>query len=198
MGDAQIFARTATYNNDIAAFMTKWTRDVDDAQSPRGGFSDVSPRVVDGSDGAPAWGDAGVIVPWTIYQAYGDKRILAVHYNAMAKWIKYIDDVNPDHIWIKRSNNNFGDWLNVHDDTPREVIGTAYFAYSTDLLARSALEVLGKTEDAIEVLQPCLMSIKAGIRPAPFCFCRWNDRRATPKPTMCLPCAFGLLPRGKH
>ena len=148
MGDAQIFARTATYNNDIAAFMTKWTRDVEDAQSPKGGFSDVSPRIVDQSDGAPAWGDAGVIVPWTIYQAYGDKRILAVHYDSMAKWIKYIDDANPNHIWVNRSNANFGDWLNVQDDTPREVLATAFFAHSTDLLCRSA-KVLGKTADEI-------------------------------------------------
>jgi alpha-L-rhamnosidase len=147
MGDAQIFVRTATYNNDIAGFMTKWTQDEVDAQSPEGGFADVSPRRGDMSDGAPAWGDAGVIVPYTIYKAYGDKRLLARRYDAMAKWVHYIDSVNPDHIWINRSNNNFGDWLNVQDDTPREVLATAYFAYSTDLLARSA-EALGKTEDA--------------------------------------------------
>lgn len=147
MGDAEIFARTATYDNDIAAFMTKWTRDVDDAQSPAGGFSDVSPRVVDGGDGAPAWGDAGVIVPWTMYQAYGDKRLLVVDYPYMAKWIEYIDSVNPDHIWTNHSNANFGDWLNVQDDTPRPVLATAFFAHSADLMARTA-EVLGKTEDA--------------------------------------------------
>ncbi|HVT12202.1 MAG TPA: family 78 glycoside hydrolase catalytic domain [Fimbriimonadaceae bacterium] len=147
MGDAQIFARTATFNNDIAAFMTKWTQDVEDAQSPEGGFSDVSPRIGDLSDGAPAWGDAGVIVPWTMYLAYGDTRLLERRYDAMKAWIDYIDSVNPDHIWIKRSNNNFGDWLNVHDDTPRDVIATAYFAHSTDLFARIA-RVLGRDEDA--------------------------------------------------
>ena len=49
MGDAQIFARTATYNRDVAAFYEKWMDDVDDAQSPEGGFSDVSPRIVDQS-----------------------------------------------------------------------------------------------------------------------------------------------------
>ena len=147
MGDAQIFVRTATYNNDIAGFMTKWTRDVDDAQSAEGGFSDVSPRVGDWTDGAPAWGDAGVIVPWAIYQQYGDKRILEVDYKPMAKWIAYVNDVNPDHIWVNRANNNFGDWLNVQDDTPRDVIGTAYFAHSTEILAKSA-KVLGKLEDA--------------------------------------------------
>jgi len=147
MGDAQIFARTACFNNDVAAFLTKWTQDVVDAQSSEGGFSDVSPRMGDDSDGAPAWGDAGVIVPWTVYQCYGDTRLLDERYPAMRKWIEYIDSVNPDHIWVKRSNNNFGDWLNVQDDTPRPVLATAYFAHSTDLLARSA-RVLGKTEDA--------------------------------------------------
>ncbi len=148
MGDAQIFVRTAAYNNDVAAFMTKWTQDVVDAQSEAGGFSDVSPRMGDQSDGAPAWGDAGVIVPYTIYKCYGDKRLLSRRYDAMAKWIHYVDSVNPDHIWSNRGNNNFGDWLNVNDDTPRDVIATAYFAYSTELLAKSAA-ALGTTEDAV-------------------------------------------------
>lgn len=147
MGDAQIFARTATYNNDIAAFMTKWVQDVRDGQSPEGGYSDVSPRIVDNSDGAPAWGDAGVIVPWTMYVAYGDRRLLERHYDSMKAWVDYIDSANPDHIWIKRSNNNFGDWLNVDADMPRDVLATAYFARSTDLFRRAAA-VLGRAEDA--------------------------------------------------
>lgn len=147
MGDAQIFARTATYNNDVAAFMTKWLRDVVDAQSTEGGFSDVSPRIGDLADGAPAWGDAGVIVPWTMYQAYSDRRLLEDHYPSMKAWVEYIDAANPDHLWIHRRNNDFGDWLNVNADTPREVLATAYFAHSTDLLMRAALE-LGKITDA--------------------------------------------------
>jgi alpha-L-rhamnosidase len=76
MGDAQIFVRTACFNMDVDAFFTKWMRDVEDAQSAEGGFSNVSPRAVNITDGAPAWGDAGIIVPWTIYQCYGDTRIL--------------------------------------------------------------------------------------------------------------------------
>jgi alpha-L-rhamnosidase len=154
MGDAEVFAPTATCNNDVAAFLSKFTQDTEDAQSPAGGFSDVSPRMGDQSDGAPAWGDAGVIIPWAIYENYGDKRILAERYGAMRKWIEYIDSVNPDHLWIKRSNNNFGDWLNVQDDTPRDVIATAYFAHSTDLLARSA-RVLGKADDAAKYRALC-------------------------------------------
>lgn len=147
MGDAQIFVKTATYNNDIAGFMTKWTQDVVDAQSADGGFSDVSPRMGDASDGAPAWGDAGIIVPYTIYKSYGDLELLDRRYEAMAKWVNYINVANPDHIWSNRGNNNFGDWLNVNDDTPRDVLGTAYFAYDTAIMAEVA-RALGKTDDA--------------------------------------------------
>lgn len=162
MGDAQIFVRTATFNSQVAAFMTKWTQDVEDAQSEAGGFSDVSPRMGDQSDGAPAWGDAGVIVPWTIYRCYGDKQILERRYDSMRRWIEYIDSVNPNHIWIKRSNNNFGDWLNDHDDTPRDVIATAYFAYSTSLVAKTA-RILGKLEDATHY-EALANQIKAAFR----------------------------------
>ncbi len=89
MGDAQIYVRTATYNTDVSAFFTKWLVDVEDAQLPDGGFSDVAPRRVAMAGGTAAWGDAGVICPWTIYQVYGDTRVLAEHYDAMQKWIDY-------------------------------------------------------------------------------------------------------------
>ncbi len=74
MGDAEVFIRTATYNTDVEAFFTKWLVDVDDGQSPAGSFSDVSPNAMN-SGGVPAWGVAGVICPWTIYDVYGDKQI---------------------------------------------------------------------------------------------------------------------------
>ncbi len=147
MGDAQIFVRTAAGNRDVAAFFEKWMDDVSDAQSPEGGFPDVAPRLVDLSDGAPAWGDAGVIVPWTIYQMYGDTRILERHYEAMVRWIDYLDSANPNHLWLNRRNNDFGDWLSINADTDKDVLATAYFAYDASLMAQIAA-VLGRTEDA--------------------------------------------------
>ncbi len=138
MGDAQIFARTATYNRDVAAFYEKWMADVEDAQSPAGGFSDVSPRLVDDGDGAPAWGDAGIIVPWTVYQAYGDTGILNAHWDSMTRWLGYITQANPDGLWTKRRNNDFGDWLSIAADTPKDVLATAYYAYDASLMARMA------------------------------------------------------------
>ena len=147
MGDAQIFARTATYNRDVAAFYEKWMDDVSDAQSPQGGFSDVSPRLVDDGDGAPAWGDAGIIVPWTVYQAYGDTGILSAHWGAMTRWLGYISSVNPNYLWTKRRNNDFGDWLSIAADTPKDVLATAYYAYDASLMARMA-RALGRPQEA--------------------------------------------------
>ena len=147
MGDAQIFVRTAAGSRDVAAFFAKWMNDVSDAQSPEGGFPDVAPRLVDLADGAPAWGDAGVIVPWTIYQMYGDLRILETHYGAMVRWMDYLDSANPSHLWENRRANDFGDWLSLNDDTDKGVLAAAYFAYDAALMAQIA-RVLGRAEDA--------------------------------------------------
>ncbi|MGI4787542.1 MAG: family 78 glycoside hydrolase catalytic domain [Janthinobacterium lividum] len=147
MGDAQIFVRTATYNRDVAAFYENWMYSVSDGQSAAGGFSDVSPRIVDTSDGAPAWGDAGVIVPWTVYEAYGDTGILKQNWGAMNRWIDYITSMNPNGLWLERRNSDFGDWLSINDDTPKEVLATAYYAYDASLMAQMA-RALGHTEEA--------------------------------------------------
>ena len=157
MGDAQVFARTASYNADVAAFFTKWMVDVDDAQSTNGAFSDVSPRVTQG-EGRPAWGDAGVICPWVIYQVYGDTRLLAQHYPSMVRWIEYCLTQSDGLI---RPDKGYGDWLAIGADTPKEIIGTAYFAYSTKLVAEAA-KTLGKTEEAAKYEQ-LFQDIKAAF-----------------------------------
>ena len=66
---------------------------------------------MDLSQGAPAWGDAGIIVPWTIYRTYDDTRIVERHYDAMARWMEYLHEANPDLIRKNRMGNNYGDWL---------------------------------------------------------------------------------------
>ncbi len=136
MGDAQVFIRTATYNADVAAFFSKWLVDVDDGQTPAGSFADVNPNTM-GVNSVPAWGDAGVICPWTIYEVYGDKRILEQHLPAMTKWVDYLHTHSQDLIREKDRGNDYGDWLSIHADSPKDLIGTAYFAYSTHLLAKS-------------------------------------------------------------
>src|SRR5215204_1650904 len=155
MGDAQIFVRTAAFNMDVAAFFEKWMADVEDAQSPEGAFPDVAPLLrgsglIDLRWGAPAWGDAGVIVPWTIYRIYDDTRIVERHYDAMARWMEYLHEANPDLIRKNRMGNNYGDWLSPKGDhTPKHLLATAYWAYDAKLLAEMA-GATGRQEDARE------------------------------------------------
>jgi len=155
-GDAQIFARTASYNMDVSRFFTKFMWDMIDAQQPSGAFTDVAPdagwirhkmwntRLNWFAPDNAGWGDAGVVIPWTLYLMYGDTRILETHYDAMARWVEYLK-ANSDGL-VRPSYANYGDWLSIDADTPNEVLATAYFAYSTKLLSRIA-GVLGNAED---------------------------------------------------
>jgi alpha-L-rhamnosidase len=138
MGDAQVFIGTAVGNMGLAAFFTKWMRDVVDGQSEAGAFPDVAPRAVDLAVGAPAWADAGVIVPWTVWRTYGDTRIIDEHWVAMCRWLAWLEDGNPDLLWRHDRGNDFGDWLSIGADTPKELIGTAYWAYDVRLMAEMA------------------------------------------------------------
>jgi alpha-L-rhamnosidase len=150
-GDAQIFVSTASFNMDVAAFFTKWMVDVEDAQSSEGAFPDVAPLLpmsLDLSRGAPAWGDAGIIVPWTIYRFYGDTRIVEKHYGAMTRWMDYLHEANPDLLRKNKLGNNYGDWLSPFGDaTPRDLLATAYWAYDAKLMAEMA-RTTGRDGDA--------------------------------------------------
>jgi alpha-L-rhamnosidase len=152
MGDAQVFVRTASFNMDVAAFFEKWMADVEDAQSPEGAFPDVAPLLrgsglIDLRWGAPAWGDAGVIVPWTIYRTYDDTRIVERHYDAMTRWMEYLHEANPDLIRKNRMGKNYGDWLSPSGDhTPKHLLATAYWAFDAKLMAEMA-EATGRHED---------------------------------------------------
>jgi alpha-L-rhamnosidase len=159
-GDAQAFSRTAAFNFNVAAFFTKWLKDVALDQKQGGEVPDVIPDVLNRQDAKTAapsagWGDVAVIVPWTMYQVYGDKKLLENQYPSMKAWVEYIRGKAGDtYIW--KGGSKYGDWLFYHPPvnnhpepdgfTEHDFISTAFFAYSTDLLAKSAKE-LGKTED---------------------------------------------------
>ncbi len=150
-GDIQVFAQTAAYNMDVAGFMTKWMKDVQDAQNEEGMIPAVVPHVLAGlPDGGPAWADAVVICPWEMYLAYGDTRILADNYEAMTRFIDYALQASPGFIRCAPDFEGwpgFGDWLSINAPTPRDLIGTAFLAYDASLMAKIA-EVLGHEKDA--------------------------------------------------
>lgn len=161
MGDAQVFCQTSMFSMDMAAFYTKWIKDIRDAQSERGTFPDIAPHANKPDirfSNAPAWADAGVIIPWRMYQNYGDKEILIGHYDAMKRYLENIKGQNPDHIWLNDVGNNYGDWLNANTivaegysnergEVPKDVFATAFYANSVKLFAKIAV-VLDKKEDA--------------------------------------------------
>src|SRR5690606_29507921 len=145
MADAQVFLPTAALNADVASFFTRWMRDVRYAQTAEGAFRDVAPAASAffRRDGAPAWADAGTIMPWHLYRVYGDRRLLADSYDSVTRWVDFVERHNPDLIWVHRVGNHYGDWLQIDAETPRPVLATAYFAHSAELTAKAA-EVLGK------------------------------------------------------
>lgn len=145
-GDAQIFVRTGTLNYCIAAFFTKYLRDVRTAQRPDGSVFDIAPK--EGHQvgtGNAGWGDVAVIAPWTIYTAYNDTQIIRDNYSMMRRWIAYYKERSNGTLIVPSCD--YGDWLSIGETTPRDVVATAYFAYSTALLAKMAA-IIGKEEDA--------------------------------------------------
>jgi alpha-L-rhamnosidase len=139
LGDAQVFARTASYNRDVAAFFAKWLDDVADAQLPSSAYPDIAPRLNFPGAGAPAWGDAGVIVPWTIWKMYGDRGVPDRHFGAMTAWMDFVARGNRGYLRTRELGHSYNDWLApVSDDTPRELLATAYWAYDAALMAELA------------------------------------------------------------
>jgi alpha-L-rhamnosidase len=141
-GDIQAFASTASFDGDTSGFLGQWLQTLRDSQAANGAFPDVAP-VSGAGQGTAGWGDAGTVVPFALYKHYGDPRILQSSYDSMKRWIAYLQANSNGLI---RPNSGYGDWL-ATDNTALDFIGTAFFAYSTDLTRRAAT-ILGHDDDA--------------------------------------------------
>ncbi|WP_427166694.1 alpha-L-rhamnosidase [Streptomyces sp. C1-1] len=134
-GDINVFAPTAAYTMESARFLSKWLVDLRDSRTAEGSFTDVAPMVGTVGNGTAGWGDAGVTVPWALYQAYGDRRVLEDAWPSVRIWLDWLEKHSDG---LLRPAEGYGDWLNVDDETPKDVIATAYFAHAADLAARTA------------------------------------------------------------
>lgn len=144
-GDAQIFAETACCNMKSLNFFRKYLLDVRDAQRKDGAVASVCPDILKYSYGAAGWADAATIIPWTLYQRYGDVTVLKENFDAMEKWVNFQRNTSDNLI---RPKTFYGDHLNFSTvETPSELLGTAYFYHSAELLSRTAA-ILGKTRKA--------------------------------------------------
>jgi len=152
-GDAQAFARTATFNFDVHNFFTKWLRDVESDQID-GSVPFVIPNVLGkNAAGSAGWADAATIIPWDMYMAYGDKKILENQYESMKAWVGFIGTRSTDDLW--NTGFHFGDWLffRPFDDndgrsavTDKYLIAQCFYARSVELVMKTA-GVLGKQDD---------------------------------------------------
>ena len=185
-GDFEIFAPTALYNQDMRTFTRRWLENMEVDQLPDGQIPDMVPYCPSykelmlttyQSECSAAWGDASIIIPWYLYEQYGDLNTLRRYYPMMERWFAYIRNEaetkvsdsfkkkkkktereieNQKYLW--NTGWHYGDWLipsiskNLFTFSKsgwmtREVIAPIYYANDAYLLSRIA-ELLGKDEDA--------------------------------------------------
>jgi len=165
-GDAQVFIRTALFNRDVTAFFNRWQTTLADEQGENGEIPSFAPALDGAShDGGPAWADAVLVCPWTLYLTNADSRLLAEHYASFERYLTYLVKTSPGFIRCHPDTlastasvvgadlnsttgmfGGYGDWLSINAETPKDLIGTAFLAYSARIMSRIAA-VLGKTAD---------------------------------------------------
>ena len=175
-GDAQVFCATASYHMYTPGFYRKYLKDMlFEQREHQGGVPYVVPDVLSivrrrhgepepdiqnnqwGEYGSCAWGDAATVIPWTMYQHYGDKKRLEESYPNMKEWTDFIIHVDNDHCSERRLWKivfHFADWLALDNPDPESCFGktdpyyvaSVYYMYSAQLTAKAA-KVLGYEED---------------------------------------------------
>jgi alpha-L-rhamnosidase len=153
-GDIQVFAPTAAFLFDVDGFLTSWLADLKAEQHAEGIVPFIVPDIMSlSSPPAAAWGDAAVIIPWVLYQRYGDTGILNAQFDSMRAWVDLVADIaGPRKLW--NTGYQLGDWLDPSAPPDRpdagrtdsRIVATAYFARSTELVGKIA-GVLGRAED---------------------------------------------------
>lgn len=161
-GDATAFTPTAAFNENIMPFMRKWLRDLAADQDESTGMAQVVPDVLSdgqtgGQNGSAYWGDAATVVPWTLYQVYGDVDVLREQYPSMKIWVEYVRrQCGENGLW--QTGFQYGDWLGLDSEscglcderkgaTDDYFAANACFLWSLQILSDSA-RLLGYSEDA--------------------------------------------------
>jgi len=170
-GDGQIFCRAATLQYDVRCFFRKWLADVRAAQHENGWVPEVVPSLTAYKPGGGAWSDAVTIIPWQMYQTYGEISFLSDMYEAMEKWIAYVPTVSTtEDLWT--GCWTYGDWLaldapeDYHPETIElskrgysndDLICSAFYANSVNIVIRAG-RLLGRDVSAYETLYSRIVS----------------------------------------
>ncbi len=149
---AHLMSASIRYNYNIPLLLTKIVDDMQEAQLENGLIPDIAPEYPVFSGGfrdSPEWGSAFIILPWYIYQWYGDPRPLEENYSFMKRYLMYLKSKSIDNI----VDHGLGDWFDIGPKdpgpaqlTPKALTATATYYYDVCILQKSAA-LLGKTED---------------------------------------------------
>ncbi|MCE7059695.1 alpha-L-rhamnosidase [Dyadobacter sp. CY343] len=146
-GDAQVYAKSATFNRDVASFFTKWVVDLNDAQRKDGSYPVYAPApdLRKSDTFSPGWMEAGIICPYQIYRAYGDTRMISEGWPAMSRFMDFLEKRSKGGYVFKENafadidpKGGFGDWLSFGKKTPPDMLASFYYAYCADLMAEMA------------------------------------------------------------
>lgn len=152
-GDAQIFARTATYNANVNPFFSRWIESVREIQNADGSYPDFIPNIYDPgveksetsghNSKSLGWMEVGIVLPWQIYQQYGDVRFLENQWPSMVRYFQYLESRSVAGV---QKGGGYGDWLAL-ELTSSALTNTAYYASDALLMSKMAA-ALGKAEES--------------------------------------------------
>ena len=151
-GDAQVFSRAATYFSPwVDKFYARWFYSMRDNQGVNGSYFNYFPITGNppyGYDGTQTgwmgWMEAGIIIPWQVYQQFGDTKVIEQHYDSMVKYMNYLER-QADGAFTQPSSG-IGDHLAI-ESTNIGLTNTAYYAYDAYMMSKMA-KAIGKTEDS--------------------------------------------------
>ncbi|WP_164975208.1 family 78 glycoside hydrolase catalytic domain [Lutibacter sp. HS1-25] len=170
LGDAVTGMEFGMANYDLAALMTKFTRDIFDTQNEQGALGSIAPGNYYGLGGSTLWSSAGVHIPWYMYNYYGDTRLFELYWDKMMLWVDFSWEHNniaeKDGMFTER----FNDWVTPYDKTYKgggkpggnEVIASMNFYLVLKRLEKMA-GIIGKSEDQ-KRLKKQVERIYAGIQ----------------------------------
>ncbi len=143
-GDAHIAIETGLYNYDGITVYEKWMDDHRDEQQANGVLPSIIPTWGWGYEwgNGPDWTSTIAIVPWELYQFYGDSRALEKNYDNIKLYIDHITEISPSGL----TDWGLGDWVPVEDETPVELTSSIYYFVDTQILSKTA-KLLGKDAD---------------------------------------------------
>ena len=198
---SHLLAGCLMYNYDVPTFYAKIARDMSEAQLANGMVPDIAPEYVDFGGGfrdSPEWGSAYVIAPWQVYQMYGDRTVLAQHYEGMKRYVGYLKSTAKDSI----ITHGLGDWYDIGPGGPGEskltskgLTATAIYYQDLVILKESAA-LLGKDDEARQFEQQAL-AVKAAFNQKFFNVGK-NQYDRNSQTANAMPLVLGLVPEDRR